>query len=213
MKKLYQEDLKFIACVTMLVDHIGAVFFPRITLLRCIGRIAFPIYAFLLVEGERHTRSPWKYALRLAVAAILAELPFDLMVFGQWKWSNSSVKVTLLLSFLALRLGRKDEMWKVLSLVAACVLGLWLHSDYGYYGVMTVMIFAWLPEKWLLQGIAIAGLFASMGRISIVMLAGLAVIPIACYNGKKRTNSKAVQWVFYLFYPVHMLLLWWLSTI
>ena len=209
MKKLYQEDLKLLACVTMLLDHIGVVLFPECAALRWIGRLAFPIYAFLLVEGERRTRSPLQYALRLAAAAILAELPFDLMVYGRWDWGHQSVMVTLLLSFLVLHLGRRGAAWKVLSLAAACLAAQWLHADYSYVGVLTVMIFAWLPEGWL-QGVAIAGLFALTRGIGTTMLAGLAVIPISCYNGKKRTDSKAVQWGFYLFYPVHMLVLWWI---
>ena len=83
MKKcLSQEWLKIIACVIMLIDHIGAVLLPQYIWLRYIGRIAFPIYCFLLAEGVHYTKNPQKYGLRLAAGALLSEIPFDLALFG-----------------------------------------------------------------------------------------------------------------------------------
>ena len=99
-KGISQETLKLIACVTMLIDHIGAtlvaptdaIYYAYVELytamawvnlvMRCIGRIAFPIFCFLLVEGAHHTRNPRKYALRLAIGMVLSEIPFDLAFFS-----------------------------------------------------------------------------------------------------------------------------------
>ena len=79
MKKgISQEGLKILACLTMLLDHIGAVFVRGYTL-RIIGRIAFPIYCFLLVEGVLHTKNPRRYGLRLGIGLLLSEIPFDLL--------------------------------------------------------------------------------------------------------------------------------------
>ena len=100
---LSQEGLKIIACVTMLIDHIGAVLLPQYFSLRMIGRIAFPIYCFLLVEGAHYTKNPGKYALRLGIGMLLSELPFDLAFSRGWSWGYQSVMVTLLLVFLALK--------------------------------------------------------------------------------------------------------------
>lgn len=82
--------LKLIALTTMFIDHIGAVFFPQVTLLRVIGRISFPLYAFLIAEGCRYTRNRGRYALGLGAFALISELPYDLALhpefleYGLW---------------------------------------------------------------------------------------------------------------------------------
>ena len=100
-KHLHQEFLKIIACVSMVRDHIGAFLVPQIWL-RCVGRLAFPIYCFLLVEGFHHTKNPKGYALRLLIGAILSELPYDLLLSGGISFARQSVMITLLLGFLML---------------------------------------------------------------------------------------------------------------
>ena len=90
--------LKLIAVVTMLIDHIGYIFFPRVLWLRFIGRCAFPIYAFLLVQGYRHTHSVGKYLGRLALFSILSEVAFDLAFFRSFPyWGDQNVYFTLAL--------------------------------------------------------------------------------------------------------------------
>ena len=105
-KILPQEALKLIACVTMFIDHFGHAIVPYLSIphmevvyyiCRCIGRIAFPIYCFLLVEGMRYTRSPQKYIHRLGIGMLLSELPFDILFEGGFSWEYQSVMVTLTL--------------------------------------------------------------------------------------------------------------------
>ena len=76
--------LKLIALTTMFIDHIGAVFFPQVTLLRVIGRISFPLYAFLIAEGCRYTRNRGRYALGLGVFALISEIPYDLALHPEF---------------------------------------------------------------------------------------------------------------------------------
>ena len=232
---LSQEGLKLVACVTMLLDHIGAsvilalydqhpsqFLYDFYFLLRIIGRIAFPIFCFLLVEGVYYTKNPEKYAMRLMIGAILAEIPYDLLIFGEITWKQSSVMVTLLLAFVWARLAIRTNkvIWKIILLaIFACAADL-MQSDYQGYGVVMVAVFFFtreLPKRqlWQIAGVAavcwiIGGLTIGTGliQIPVQMFAIFALIPIFAYCGEKRTNNQWVQRFFYLFYPVHLLVLY-----
>lgn len=235
---LSQEGLKLIACVTMLLDHIGATVVLRYLqnpvtwnpdavalyyALRIIGRIAFPIYCFLLVEGSCLTRNPRKYALRLAVGMLLAEIPFDLafsMKNAVFDWSANSVMVTLLLGFLMMEVMKRTEgILKLAAILPFYLLAELLRTDYGGLGILVIAMLyltRGLKQEKLLRLLGFAAILIPgmrtirLGSIWVNMesFAVLAAIPIFCYDGRKLTNSKAVQWMFYLFYPVHILALW-----
>jgi len=194
------------------------VFIPGIPL-RLIGRISFPIFCFLLAEGAYHTRHPGKYALRLLVGALLAELPFDFCFYGGVDWWHQSVMVTLLLGYGALlSVKQVDKLWlKIISGVPFVVLAYFLGCDYGEHGVLLMLLFGLtreLPGKRVLQTAGMLFLFWTMNSRVLFMALGtsftlqlmgvLSMIPIALYSGEKRTHSKLVQWGFYLFYPVHL---------
>lgn len=233
-KGLSQEGLKLIACFSMLLDHVAAALFVPLfnmfpsgivwygnTWLRIVGRIAFPVYCFQLAEGIQHTKNPKKYALRLAVGALLAEIPFDLLFFKELTWAYSSVMVTLLLGFLYGCLSKKLEnpWWNLLLLAAAFLAAEALGADYGGLGVALIALFILTREQphcrlmqtvglavicWLLGGATVTVGFV---RLPMQMFALFSLVPIFCYSGKKRTVSPWVQWGFYLFYPVHLALL------
>lgn len=217
-KPLSQEGLKLIACATMLIDHVGAVFFPQNLWLRVIGRLAFPIYCFLLAEGARYTKNPANYALRLFVGLLLSEIPFDLALYGQISWAHQSVMFTLLLAFLMAQVMKKLPLWvKALLVIPFAVAAELLHTDYGGLGIVMAAAFLIgrdLPEPLVIQtaGLAIANL-AYFTTSFIQPAAVAAMIPISLYSGKKASRSKLLQWAFYLFYPVHLLVLWILSTV
>lgn len=241
MKKyrLSQESLKIIACVTMLLDHIGAVIvmdcFEKAVgadrgvlldlyeLLRTVGRLAFPIYCFLLVEGSVHTRNPRRYGLRLLVAAWLAEIPYDLALYGSISWEHQNVMVTLLLGFVMLEAMKiAPRLWmRLLLLVPFLYLAEWAGSDYGADGILLIGMFALtreLPHQGLVRFLGIWCVFSPFHlmalnwvggfAVTVQELAAFAAIPIGMYDGSKRTKSRAVQWGFYLFYPVHLLVLY-----
>ena len=227
-KILSQEALKLIACITMLIDHFGAAIVIELPVAhmadlyyacRIIGRIAFPIYGFLLAEGMRHTRNTGKYILRLAVGILLAELPFDFLFEGGFTWADQSVMVTLTLGAVMLLCMQKTErkLLKLLLILPFAILADLAKSDYGAGGIVMIAVFALLDQP-ILQTIAVflvnwqmlpsEGVIIFGVLIIIQLLATLAMIPIALYDGRKLTHSRAIQWGFYLCYPVHLLILW-----
>lgn len=214
-KGISQEGLKVLACATMLIDHIGAVFYPQLLWLRIIGRISFPIYCFLLSEGVHHTRSPMKYGLRLLLVAIIAELPYDLLFHGEFTWAKNSVMVTLLLGFLAGVTMKQVNGWlKLIVPLPFILLGKYLGGSYGMYGVAMAVLFlltrnipyakAALVFGMVLLSLRMAGF---PGHVGVQIYAIAAMVPIALYSGEKRSRNKALQWAFTLFYPVHILIL------
>ena len=226
-RPLSQEGLKFLACAIMLLDHIGATLIPWGTL-RIIGRLAFPIFCFLLAEGAHYTRNPRNYLLRLGIGAILSELPFDLALFGSWSWQHQSVMITLLLGAMALLAMKRmtQPLLKILVLLLFAFLADFMNTDYGGAGVLMIALFGLTRERkygWLVQLLGMylicrwiipGGVVWFIGRyVFIEIFAILALIPIWLYSGKKSTSSRAVQWAFYLFYPVHLWILYLISIL
>ena len=222
-----QEMLKLIACAAMLIDHLGAALVINLSVpyrvelyytCRIIGRIAFPIYCFLLCEGMRHTRNRKRYILRLAIGILLAELPFDLLFWGGITWEYQNVMVTLTLgAVMLLCMGKTEKKWlRLLLVIPFAILAEVLRSDYGGWGIATIAVFALIPSLpaqtlclaltcWLMGSPAIP-VFGV--QIPIELFAVFAMVPIALYSGRKRTASPVAQWGFYLFYPLHLLILW-----
>ena len=221
-KRIPQEGLKLIACITMLIDHIGAIFFPSLKILRMIGRLSFPIYCFLLVEGAAHTKNAGKYALRLLICAIISELPYDLAFDGRLSLNSLSVMATLLIGFGMLWAMEKAGNWwlRGFAIGIAMVLARVFHANYDWRGVLVIAVFALTREKpfaWAIQAVTLTALFLGMPTsklwigsfgFPIQSLAVLSLIPIHLYSGRKVTSSRAVQWGFYLFYPLHLLALY-----
>lgn len=225
---LPQEVLKLIACVTMFIDHFGYAIVPRLAIAnmdaiyyicRSIGRLSFPIFCFLLVEGMHRTRNPRKYILRLGVGILLAEIPFDLVLEGGFSWGYQSVMVTLTLGAVMLLCMQKTEKkWmKLLLVLPFAILAEHCKCDYGAGGIVMIAVFA-LFDRLSLQSAALflvnwqllpSAAVMVFGIVVIIQLFAMAaMVPIALYSGRKLTHSKTVQWAFYLFYPVHFIILW-----
>lgn len=251
MKKgISQEMLKLLACITMLMDHIGYVLvypmyqqvsivggngiagakmlYTGYLLLRCIGRLSFPIFAFLLVEGFHHTRNRKKYALRLVIGALLAEIPFNLVVSGSPVWRyKQSIMITLLLGFFALLAMErcKKLAWKPVVMLPFALLAYLLKTDYGWAGVLLIALFELSRYAYNRNLVRFCGMLVlfhymssmmlTLGNFSIPMqaLGALSMLFIAAYDGRKCTNSRIIQWAFYLFYPVHLLVLYGISIL
>lgn len=200
-------QLKWIAIISMAIDHTGAVLFPENAALRCIGRIAFPVFCFLLVEGFIHTRDVRRYMGRLALFAFLSEIPFDLAFYGvpfQFRYQN--VFFTLLGGVALMYFWEKYRAWYIRGVfvlffvwIAGAIL-----SDYGGSGILLILIYYMFREHRKTKLILGAGWNVLFFQ-GIQWFGAGASLPIACYNGKKGPGMK---YFFYVFYPAHLLLLY-----
>lgn len=217
--------LKLIAICTMLIDHMGYTLFPGVMWLRCVGRVAFPIFCFLIAEGCVYTHDRKKYALRLLVFALLSEIPFNLMNSGMiWDPYDQNVLWTLLLGALVCWLMdwalKKCTPLSFVLTGAAMVAAYWLleafRTDYGGWGMLLVAAFYGVHRapsgavvKMIAQafGLAFFSIGVMGGYLSIELWSLAALVPIWLYNGQRGFSNKAVQYGFYAFYPVHILIL------
>ncbi|MDD3139652.1 MAG: TraX family protein [Lachnospiraceae bacterium] len=200
------------AIITMAIDHVGAVFFPQYIILRIIGRLAFPIFCFLLVEGFYHTRDVHKYMLRLGIFAFVSEIPFDLAFFGTFiEFTHQNVFFTLFLGLLALYLLNTKMLLvtKTVGVFLLMFLAELLHTDYGAIGILMILVFYSFREKLIIKS-------ASIGIINMLLVGGVqayatfSVIPILLYNGRRGYNLK---YIFYAFYPVHLIIIFIVSLL
>lgn len=212
MKGIDTFVLKMIAIAAMLLDHIGAVLFPQYGILREIGRIAFPIFAYTLVEGMVHTHNVQKYMLRLGIFALLSEVPFDLAFFGTpLEFSHQNVFFTLFLGIVMLYLTVKAPTMfqKFMYLLGILLLSEFLKTDYNSMGLLMIFVFYYFRNQNIVKYLMVAFInIALMGGSQ--SLAVLALIPIALHNGDQGPKCKEF---FYGFYPIHLLIIYFLSII
>ena len=212
---LTAAHLRILALFLMLLDHLWATVVPGNNWMTYLGRMAFPIFAFQAAEGYHHTHDFKGYCKRLAIFALVSEIPYNLMIFSSPIFPfHQNVMLTLLLGLLACRAWDQRKLgWLALICLAAVL----TFPDYGVMGVLTVLMFHALRDwKWaqLLMLIAINWfgfegqqlVFGSI-KMPIQAFAILAFLPISLYHGEKGPGGKWLQYGSYLFYPLHMLIL------
>ena len=224
------NQLRVLAMFLMLLDHLWATLVPGNFWMTYLGRLAFPIFAFQISEGFFHSADRKRYAKRLFLFALLSEIPFDLIYGGTVFYPfHQNVMFTLLLGLLvccAIDRARGERTAKAVLRGALSVAGILLLSligmvDYGWKGVMTVVAFYLLrgfPFAWLAQIAALVLLNIVLFKGQTIPLLGrdfptqdfavLSLLPIWLYNGRRGGGGKALQYAFYAFYPVHMLVLY-----
>ena len=244
--------MKWIAIITMLIDHIGAslveyylwitdwsdksaaayeMFSNLDSVLRSIGRLAFPIFIFLLIEGFYHTRNRVRYLLRLAAFCIISDIPFDLAVFlsnaavksGKfYTFAHQNVFFTLTIGFLGMMF--LEKMHGVIRNKAAAVLGLvavyavfgaaaeFLHTDYGAAGVIAILA-GWTFKKYSLEtgkDMAIPQILSIVIILTLLSSTSevIALVDAAFVKRYDGTRGKTIsKWFFYIFYPAHLFVL------
>lgn len=199
--------LKLLALITMLIDHIGAILFPEYIIFRIIGRISFPIYSFLLVQGYIHTHNLKKYMLRIGLLALISEVPFDLAferTFISFDFQN--IFFTLLIGLLAIHsinYFRNKKLIIPIVIFGLCFMAYIIKCDYGYTGILIILGFYIFKNSF--KNLVLFHLILSIpfGLTNIFQIPSL--IPIFFYNGKKGYN---IKYLFYSFYPIHLLILY-----
>lgn len=228
--------LKWIAIVTMFIDHVahavvylgymrtngfvrGDMAYNIYSVMRIIGRLAFPIFCFLITEGWFHTRNKAKYGIRLALFGLISEIPFDLAFSGKlFDWGSQNVFFTLALGLLAIAAweniaGEKtDRKWWKTAAAAVAVLGIAVcaelaETDYGWFGVLLIFDF------YVFRGRLFAMFAGTLALITVSQFFGMseteffalaACAPILMYNGERGKQNK---YFFYVFYPAHLMIL------
>lgn len=225
--------LKIIACFTMFIDHVGYIVFDgHSSWFNYVGRLAFPIFAFQISEGYIYTHDVKKYLLRLILFAFISQIPFLLFHSIINNEPGLNVIFTLFLGLVAIII--YDKYNKFVGVFSAIIFGIiahFLNSDYSFYGVgITFLFYVFNKNKCLL---AISFIIATLMQYSYLILVYynygfeflknvfiiylpyfictiFSIIIILCYNKKKGPSTK---YFFYLFYPLHMILIYILSFV
>lgn len=219
-KPLSGAWLKHIAMVTMFLDHLDKTilfeFLQRrpdcLPLLifssfcEIVGRFAFPIFCFLLIEGFFHTRNPGKYLLNLVVFAFISEIPFDLCFNGvAFLWQSQNVFFTLALGLCLIwaveEMKQRFKWWYIpgaFLFILTCIVAMFLSTDYGSFGIAVIAIWYLLRSyPFAASVIAFVPLWKTVWALPGFLMTNL-------YNGKRGQQYK---WLNYWFYPAHLLLL------
>jgi hypothetical protein len=214
-----RELLKWMALVTMTVDHIGLLFFPEYPILRIIGRIAFPLFAYLLVLGMRSTHNLRGYFDRLLFFAFLSQIPYALLN-GVAPWEKLNIFATLLLGMAMVYFIERSNIFFLVPLAASAVIPV----DYGVYGTVTVLL-GYLIGKDRRVGsftfvlinliIAIYGSWYqpfALLALPLILLHDMGKLTIK--RGEAQIKHPILRkYFFYAYYPLHLMVLWGLRTL
>lgn len=218
--------LKLIACTSMAFGHFGSVFYPDSDLFIIIGRIAFPIFAFLLVEGTEHTRDIRRYILRMGFFAIISEIPFDYALHGGIDWYHQSVFVTFFIGLCMIMLMERYPKRHLVIFIAAAVINMLISGDYNVFGMFLIWqlwtvkklnkdpllaicryVLAY-PTVGFINSI-VSGDFSALYSVLPEMTSVFAAIPLMFFKpyDESERPSSFEKWIFYVFYPLHLLVL------
>lgn len=215
--------LRLLALLLMCTDHLGLAVFPSLPAFRWAGRLAFPLYCFLLSQGYAHTRDLRAYARRLLLFALLSEIPFDLLIFGRMPCAAEqnplfSLLLSLLTLFAADAFAKRPLLLSasVLSLLATAMLA---RVSYGWLGPALCLCFS-LARRSKARMLALAAVMLLLYTLSLFVsgvsdgwalasLFALLSLPlIALYDGRRGPKHPALTFAFYAAYPLHLLLLY-----
>lgn len=211
--------LKIIALFSMFLDHLSYNIYGHMSWLNYIGRLAFPIFAFQITEGYLHTQNLKKYFLRLGIFALISQIPYTLFLRTFTDTFNLNIFFTLFLGLLTITIFDKikNKYLGLLCVVLLSIIAEFFKFDYGYFGILIIFIFHALKNNKLHMVVAflstvllkyftllIQSNFYYVYYI-LALFTALSIVPILLYNKKQGKN---IKYLFYIFYPVHLILLY-----
>ncbi|TFE28656.1 TraX family protein [Cohnella luojiensis] len=203
--------LQIIAMITMLVDHVGLIFFPDTSLFRIVGRIAFPLYSWFLVQGYLHTRNHKKYMQRLFWLACASQIPYSLAL----QQLEFNVIFTLLLSLIALyALDHLTPALKIIVISGVFSSAILVPMDYGLYGILLIFILRYF-NQWgmigchMLLNLMFSLIYGPGYWIQLFSIFGTVLIANA-YPIPYRSVVIG-KWLYRSFYPAHLAILYLIS--
>ena len=216
--------LKIIGIVTMLCDHTSDAIIGRFSFLNLIGRFAFPIFAFQTVNGYTHTKDLKKYLIRLLVFALISQIPFMLFLSTYQKDMSLNVFFTFILGILALLLYDKvnNKIFGTIGVISISILAELIKVDFGAFGILTIFLFYIFKDnklKMIIPYILLCFIkyipdiinmpAAYLIYIKLSIFTAIPIEFIIFYNNKQGPKLK---YLFYIFYPLHLIILWAIHT-
>lgn len=200
MSKSTSNFLKIIAMLTMLIDHTGAILFPGVLWFRIIGRIAFPLFAYLLVVGFKNTRNVNRYLIRLLIFGLISQLPYQYLAPGRY-----NVILYFFIALLSLKFYTNKRFYIP---VIVALLTEYLSISYGFYGIITIYLFYHFYDNRNYISIAffILNLIYFTAYNSIIQPLSVMALPFLFVN-VNHLDIKMNKYLSYLFYPVHISIL------
>lgn len=213
--------IKIIALVTMTLDHIGYMLYPDIELFRILGRIAMPLFAFLIAYGATKTRNTNKYFLRLFLFAIAIQMSFNIFEGNLFAYYNWNIFFTLSFGVLAVMFIKRYRYYSIPLVLATLGLAYALPIDYGIHGVLLIILFYFALRHSLLTlkitavfSIAIFCLiFCLQHWWSTQWYALIATAFIVLFKDQKLKIHPIEKWAFYIYYPLHFIIIFCIGMI
>lgn len=211
--------LKIVAIISMFLDHLSYTIYGKFSWLNYLGRVAFPLFAFQITEGYSHTNNLKKYFLRLGIFAIISQIPYYLFTSRFTDTFTLNILFTLFAGLVAITIFDKlnNKFLGALCVVIIAIFSELLHFDYGWFGILVIFVFYIFKNNEINMAIGFISSVCLKYIIALIqnnfyyayyilaLFTTLSIIPIILYNKKQGKNAK---YFFYIFYPVHLLILY-----
>lgn len=232
------NQLKIIACVSMFIDHLGMLIFPQFEIFRLLGRIAMPIFAFFIAEGCRYTHNRLKYFLQIFILGVICQIPYTGLDIINGNFTELYFNILITFSFSIVicyfyidfekAFKAKDNKNSLkfgglflLSIVVSYsflrftdnILGFPVTVDYGIRGILlpvSAVLFTDKQKRLFSFSVCLIGFLIYFNKpLNTIIFSSIAILLLFFYNGKR--GSKKLKYLFYIFYPSHLALLYLIS--